>query len=185
MIAGPSSSRRNERTRSSERVINVFGRSSTGKPAKYILDPARVRPSGSFSTITPARFSRRPKSMAGLIPSRTLASRVPAWGLLRRKTTSNSSRRAVSWMASDATSAFTYPALSRMRPGLGRVISPRTSPSCPCPCESASTETNATSWPRRKAAKAKCAVVYVGRWVRTELTTKQRRIGSLPTDTPG
>ena len=46
MMAGPSSSRRNARTRSIDRVTSVFGRSSTGKPARYILEPARAEAVG-------------------------------------------------------------------------------------------------------------------------------------------
>ena len=92
MIAGPSSSRRKARTRSTERVISVFGRSSTGKPARYIFEPARDSPSGSLTTSTPSGLSRRPKSSAGLNASPSAA---PALGLLRRKMTSKSTSRAV------------------------------------------------------------------------------------------
>ena len=103
MMAGPSSSRRNARTRSTERVISVFGRSSTGKPARYIFEPARDNPSGSLTTSTPSALSRRPKSSAGLKASTSTA---PALGLLRRKITSKSTRRAASRGASAAVSAF-------------------------------------------------------------------------------
>src|SRR5437763_1214066 len=99
MTAGPSSSRRNARTRSTERVISVFGRSSTGKPARYIFEPARDNPSGSLTTSTPSALSRRPKSSAGLKASTSTA---PALGLLRRKITSKSTRRAASRGEEDA-----------------------------------------------------------------------------------
>ena len=61
MIAGPSSSRRKARTRSTERVISVLGRSSTGKPARYIFEPARDSPSGSLTTSTPELLEPPPE----------------------------------------------------------------------------------------------------------------------------
>jgi hypothetical protein len=96
ITAAPSSSRRNARTRSTERVTSVRGRISAGNPARYIFDPERTRPSGSLNTITPPCLSRRPNSIAGLKPPPSAA---PTWGLLRRNTTSKSSRRAVSLAA--------------------------------------------------------------------------------------
>src|SRR3954447_25866343 len=153
--------------------MSVFGRISAGKPARYIFEPARARPSGSLTTITPDCLSRRPNSMAGLKRSPSVS---PTWGLLRRKTTSKSLSRASARDAPSATRALANAAGSLRRPGRGRTRSPRTTLSSPC--DRPSTETKATSCPRRCAANARCRVVYVGRCVRTLLTTKQTRIGT-------
>ena len=78
MMAGPSSSRRNARTRSTERVISVFGRSSTGKPARYIFEPARDSPSGSLTTSTP-ELLEPPPEVERRVEGVDLARR-PRWG---------------------------------------------------------------------------------------------------------